>query len=230
MPGGAAPNSAGRGRTPLAGCSPLARGPRRARRMGRHARRTARGAPRRAHTRRLTRLPEVLRHPSVNRPLLFVGAIAGLGGLIRIAGAGMQAKALIALAIGALALLLALWPRWAAGERPRVWPHLERLGAWLTRAPGIDRLSHGLVAGMIAVATVSLAATGGVVAIRSAADMAGIVDLPLVGAPSIVEGRAVAIAGDTLRVGGRLVRLAGIEAPERSQQCVRAGGKRWPCG
>jgi endonuclease YncB( thermonuclease family) len=179
---------------------------------------------------RLTRLPEVLRHPSVNRPLLFVGAIAGLGGLIRIAGAGLQAKALIALAIGALALLLALWPRWAAGERPRVWPHLERLGAWLTRAPGVDRLSPGLVAGIIAVATVSLAATGGVVAIRSAADMAGIVDLPLVGAPSIVEGRAVAIAGDTLRVGGRLVRLAGIEAPERSQQCVRAGGKRWPCG
>jgi endonuclease YncB( thermonuclease family) len=175
-------------------------------------------------------LPEVLRHPSVNRPLLFLGALAGLGGLIRIAGAGMQAKALIALAIAALALLLALWPRWAAGERPRVWPHLERLGAWLTRMPGVDRLSPGLVAGMIAVAAISVAATGGVVAIRSAADMAGLVDLPLVGAPSVVEGRAVAIAGDTLRVGGRLVRLAGIEAPERSQQCVRAGGKRWACG
>jgi endonuclease YncB( thermonuclease family) len=179
---------------------------------------------------RLEHLPDVLRHPSVNRPLLFVGAIAGLGGLIRIAGTGVQAKPLIALGIAVLALLLAFWPRWAAGERPSGWQSLERLGGWLTRAPGVDRLSPGLVAGMIAVVIVSMAATGGVLAIRSAADMAGIVDIPLVGAPSIVEGRAVAISGDTLRVGGRLVRLAGIEAPERSQQCVRTGGKRWPCG
>ena len=179
---------------------------------------------------RLERLPHVLRHPSVNRPLLFIAAIAGLGGLIRIAGTGLQTKPLIALAIAAFALLLAFWPRWAAGERPSGWHSLERLGFWLTRVPGADRLSPGLVAGMIAVVMISMAATGGVFAIRSAADMAGIVDLPLVGAPSVVEGRAIAISGDTLRVGGRLVRLAGIEAPERSQQCVRAGGKRWPCG
>jgi endonuclease YncB( thermonuclease family) len=179
---------------------------------------------------RVTSLPELLRHPSVNRPLRFIGVIAGLGALIRIAGSGVQARALLALAIATVALLLAFGPRWAAGERPRVWSHLERFGAWLTRAPGIGRMSPGLVAGIIAVAFVSMAATGGVVAIRSAADMAGIAELPLLGARSMVEGRAVAISGDMLRVGGRLVRLAGIEAPERSQQCVRTGGKRWPCG
>jgi endonuclease YncB( thermonuclease family) len=45
-----------------------------------------------------------------------------------------------------------------------------------------------------------------------------------------VEGRAVAITGDTIRVGGTTVHLAGIEAPERDQHCVRPGNRRWRCG
>ena len=36
--------------------------------------------------------------------------------------------------------------------------------------------------------------------------------------------------GDSLRVGGREVRLAGIDAPEYRQTCLNAAGKTWSCG
>ena len=49
-------------------------------------------------------------------------------------------------------------------------------------------------------------------------------------APGILSGRATAVTGDTLRIGGRLVRLTGIEAPEREQTCALANGRPWNCG
>lgn len=38
------------------------------------------------------------------------------------------------------------------------------------------------------------------------------------------------IDGDSLRIDGREVRLAGIEAPEYRQGCTDAAGAAWPCG
>ncbi len=38
------------------------------------------------------------------------------------------------------------------------------------------------------------------------------------------------IDGDSLRIGGREIRLAGIDAPEYRQTCTDAGGAAWPCG
>ena len=56
-------------------------------------------------------------------------------------------------------------------------------------------------------------------------------------APATFSGAAVAVDGDTLRVGGVRVRLAGIDAPEASQTCFRAqqanlgtSGLSWACG
>jgi endonuclease YncB( thermonuclease family) len=43
-------------------------------------------------------------------------------------------------------------------------------------------------------------------------------------------GRAEAIDGDTLLVGGIHVRLEGIDAPEISQSCTDASAKPWRCG
>ncbi|MFA5957214.1 thermonuclease family protein [Hyphomicrobium sp.] len=44
-----------------------------------------------------------------------------------------------------------------------------------------------------------------------------------------ISGSAAALTGDTMRVDGALVRLAGIEAPESTQPCYRTNGRRWNC-
>lgn len=44
-----------------------------------------------------------------------------------------------------------------------------------------------------------------------------------------VEGAARLVDGDSLFVGGREVRLEGIDAPEGRQTCTR-DGRGWPCG
>lgn len=49
-------------------------------------------------------------------------------------------------------------------------------------------------------------------------------------APERVEGRARVVDGDTLRVDGVPVRLAGLDAPELAQSCARADGAPYPCG
>lgn len=48
-------------------------------------------------------------------------------------------------------------------------------------------------------------------------------------APTVIEGRATALSGDALRIDGKLIRLAGIEAPVIEQRC---GNTRtaWRCG
>jgi endonuclease YncB( thermonuclease family) len=44
-----------------------------------------------------------------------------------------------------------------------------------------------------------------------------------------INGRATAISGHVLRVGSDVVRLAGIEAPEATQPCFKANGRKWTC-
>ena len=44
-----------------------------------------------------------------------------------------------------------------------------------------------------------------------------------------VVGKARVIDGSTLEVGGRTVRLYGIDAPSEAQSCTQ-DGKTWPCG
>jgi endonuclease YncB( thermonuclease family) len=45
----------------------------------------------------------------------------------------------------------------------------------------------------------------------------------------VITGRAGIIDGDTIEVGGRRIRLHGIDAPEIDQICHR-GGRPWRCG
>ncbi len=49
------------------------------------------------------------------------------------------------------------------------------------------------------------------------------------GSAETLRGPARVVDGDTLDVGGRKVRLLGIDAPERSQTC-RRGGETYACG
>lgn len=46
---------------------------------------------------------------------------------------------------------------------------------------------------------------------------------------SKVAGRATPLSGQLVRIDRRVIRLEGIEAPERGQTCTR-NGRSWPCG
>ncbi len=50
------------------------------------------------------------------------------------------------------------------------------------------------------------------------------------GESTTIMGRASVIDGDTLEIGGRPVRMQGIDAPESGQLCEDEAGKEWRCG
>jgi endonuclease YncB( thermonuclease family) len=47
---------------------------------------------------------------------------------------------------------------------------------------------------------------------------------------TVVTGMASAVDGDSLRLDGKDIRLAGIDAPELHQTCLRDGQRSYPCG
>jgi endonuclease YncB( thermonuclease family) len=88
---------------------------------------------------------------------------------------------------------------------------------------GFPRLAGFLPRVAMAAAAVA-ALVGGIVwfAYRGPSGFAGI------GGSKEVAGRASAVAGDLLKVGGTTLRLSGIEAPEREQRCGKDSNK-WRC-
>jgi endonuclease YncB( thermonuclease family) len=91
-------------------------------------------------------------------------------------------------------------PAWAGGRRKRQ-PYVR------------PRWSAGLLVPLVAVALL----------------LAWVASPP--GLPSgPITGKSRVIDGDTLDVGNRRIRLAGIDAPERAQQCRDAAQQPSPCG
>jgi len=54
--------------------------------------------------------------------------------------------------------------------------------------------------------------------------------MPLMGGSGPLQGRALAVGNDRLRIGNTTLRLSGIEAPEPQQMCGAAGARQWRCG
>ena len=51
-----------------------------------------------------------------------------------------------------------------------------------------------------------------------------------VSASGAITGRATVLSGDTLRINGSSIRLAGIEAPVTAQRCTTSDARSWNCG
>jgi endonuclease YncB( thermonuclease family) len=89
--------------------------------------------------------------------------------------------------------------------------------------------SHHVIVALVALGLIYI---GGPM-LRSA-DGVAVADIPSEAAKPVtvstdISGRALAIAGDLMKVDGTLVRINGIEAPSTGQPCYRANGRRWNC-
>ncbi len=169
---------------------------------------------------RLDPLFAVLRQPSLSVPLAIAGGVAVLGAVGRLASARGDSDAVIALLIGALILCALLAARWSEG-RPE-W--LDRLleGGDRFGAAGAT-IARGLGT-VVVLAIVVGAAVLGWRAIGTTSGRGGSVR-----DASEVEGRGVALTGDTLRVARTTIRLSGIEAPVPGQTCESASSAAWRC-
>lgn len=49
-------------------------------------------------------------------------------------------------------------------------------------------------------------------------------------ASGMISGRATVVSGDTLRINGNRIRLAGIESPAAAQRCQTSDARTWNCG
>ncbi len=157
-------------------------------------------------------------------PLLSVLGLSAIGaGAYRTSVSGLDLEAFLPLIIGSAVLLFAL---------PSLY---ERLGAKLPRLQAaVDpRFAYGLTAlvvvvgGAVAAAHVMGQRLTGVTA--PLGSLGGIRFMP--GRSQELSGRVATIVnGETLRIGNAMIRLEGVESPDRSQTCQGSGKKRWKCG
>lgn len=63
----------------------------------------------------------------------------------------------------------------------------------------------------------------------SGVETGSIARVTAVTADGVLSGRASAVSGELIRVGGTIVRLAGIDAPSAAQSCTKSNGRRWDC-
>ncbi|MFZ4808443.1 MAG: thermonuclease family protein [Hyphomicrobiaceae bacterium] len=156
-----------------------------------------------------------------------LAGIAATWGLSRYRAEGADLEVVVALWIAAAAAAVALVPILL----PIVAPIARRASGWVASAGSRAGLSRrtmtgaGIAAGVVAVAAGGYAFVSG----SGVPALPSVPKLSLLSAPEI-SGRAVAVSGDTLRLDGRLIGLAGIEAPDRGQSCTKGGNRRWRCG
>jgi endonuclease YncB( thermonuclease family) len=176
---------------------------------------------------------DFLGRPGVSGPLMLAGAVALVSGLARplLTGA-LDREGVLIVAIGAVCLLAGLTPRLRYGIGPTI---IGAVAAPLRRIP--PTVGHSLAGGSAIVAAILAAVwlwpaslTPSVPDLPSLPSMSLTSFAPFTASEPPVVGRAFALDGDTLRIGRQIVRLEGIEAPDRDQICERAGRRRWRCG
>jgi endonuclease YncB( thermonuclease family) len=180
-----------------------------------------------------------VREPKPNLALKIAAGLTALGSLYRSWTFGFDTDAIIAAAAAAImTIVLALayltdpYRSRRSGARDGLLSKLREIEVPL---PG-DRRVSGSAAGASLLALVAVVALGAFFYPGASSKIAGSrpSDLTTTGAlpssdPSNLEGRAVAVSGDTLQIADTRVILDGVEAPEQTQSCQRKSGK-WRCG
>lgn len=180
-----------------------------------------------------------LRQPGLSLPLTLVAWVCGATALYRLATKGIDSQTLITGGLGLAGAILTLAPRLVAGERPRLIEILsnlaDRAGEKLVLLPGFDRLRPASALSIVLLSLAALGGTGTWLAAKSKPllpslpNLSNLASLPLLSSPKL-EGRALAVSGDSLKISGTIVTLAGVEAPLRQQTCAKPGLRRWSCG
>jgi endonuclease YncB( thermonuclease family) len=179
---------------------------------------------------RLAPLVEVLERPRIRKTLLGIGVITAVaaGGRITFVAADLQAK--IAGGIAGLSLILVglamLLSRERAGSGSPDGRSVPGLLASVGEAVRRYLFPVLLPAGVLALAAWGIASNWPAGEGARKLETASIDQTDA----HLLEGRAMAVSGDSLRVGGRLLKLAGVESPERDQICSRSDGSTWRCG
>lgn len=160
------------------------------------------------------RLGDKLKAWEIAGPVAFVGVIALVSGVMKWRSSSLNPDAAVPLGIGAILLFLAA---------PAL---LGRVG--LVASTSAVRYGAGALGAAALAGGIYTVQSGVVPSMPSLGSLTKITLRPQ--AAVVVDGRAAVVSGDTLRVNGQLFRLAGVEAPEKSQSCLRGGNRRWRCG
>lgn len=169
--------------------------------------------------------------PQIAMPLAIAGGAAALGAAVRIPAHGFDTTAMIATLIAAALLLLA-WLPFANAWKP-YWPSWLPVPQWslsavIARLPGQPRTRAISVMAVCLLGAIGIASMMGF-SMRSPVQVADII--PTFWGPNeVVAGYAVSLTGDSMRIDGKTVRMADIEAPELTQTCARPNASSWNCG
>jgi len=172
-----------------------------------------------------------LRKPGITVTLAIVAGVAFVGSLRRIAANGFNGDIFIALVIGTVitCALLAAWcsegaPAWLAATLRSV---ARGMGSLASPLRNLGASSAKIAQGASIMVALALVVGVGWLLWRAAAALPSIAGLT--DPAATVEGRAVALSGDTLRIAKTTIRLSGIEAPLNGQTCRTARSRRWRC-
>ena len=167
--------------------------------------------------------------PAFATPALLIGTVCALSAVARWRDHGFDVEGVITSSLAVAALLFIALPRIATAFTSALpWPAL-RATLWprsfspdlgyALKLLALVCLAAGLMRWLVPALTSETALA------PNAADGRKV----LVAASGTVQGKATVVSGAHLRVGGTLVRLFGIEAPEAGQTCVGAGRKQESC-
>lgn len=181
------------------------------------------------------------REPKPNLALKIVAFLSGLGAVYRTWSFGFDNDAIVATVLFAITASLVLLAFLTDPRRERQAHARENLLARLRdhefELPGERRFSTGRGASLAVLALIAVAAVGtAAYHVMPSFSVAGLGPAPVTTSalpdtdPLKLEGRAVAVAGDTLRINGTRILLDGVEAPEATQSCQRSKGGTWRCG